>query len=427
MNRKFVLLTIVVSFFVSTLIGCAAGFLGGYLLPRLFPQLNLTKIFPQSIEKEIETLPFFPSTTGPSTSSQPATSSEKSFLTEEEATIEAVKKVSKAVVSISITKEIIREKVEFPFDEFFFGTPFWQETPQPKKQESIKEEVGGGTGFIISSDGLILTNKHVVNDEKASYQVITNDNQFYPAKVLAVDPFLDLAILKIEAKNLPTVTLGNSDQIQIGQTVIAIGNTLSEYRNTVTKGVISGINRRVVAGGGLTNISEVIEGAIQTDAAINPGNSGGPLINLKGEVIGINTAISQAGQSIGFAIPINLAKPVIESVKKYGRIIRPWIGVRYILINKKIAEENKLPVDYGALITRGEKSTDLAVIPGSPADKAGLQENDIILEVNGLKVSENKPLSFLIQKQKPGDKVKLKILRKGETKIIEVVLGEYKP
>jgi len=354
------------------------------------------------------------------------------YITEEEATAAVVKTVSPAVVSVIITKELAQVRNLtgpnlFPFDDFFgFDSPFVD--TQPKDQtapKTEKREVGGGTGFIITADGLILTNKHVVADTAAEYSVVALDGKRYDAKVLAIDPFIDVALIKIEAKNLPTVSLGDSDKIQIGQTVIAIGNTLSEFRNTVTKGVISGINRRVTAGGSMLG-TEVIEEAIQTDAAINPGNSGGPLVNLRGEVIGINTAVSQAGQSIGFAIPINAAKKSIESVKKFGRIVRPWLGVRYIIINKKIAEENKLPVDYGALIVRGDKQTELAVVPGGPADKAGLAENDIILELDGVKINDEKSLAKLIQKHKPGDKVKLKILHKGEEKVVTVTLEEIK-
>ena len=187
---------------------------------------------------------------------------------------------------------------------------------------------------------------------------------------------------------------------------------------------MSGIGRTIVAGG--ASGSERLEGVIQTDAAINPGNSGGPLVNLAGQVVGINTAIDRQGQLIGFAIPINTAKKVIESVEKHGRIVRPYLGVRYIMLNKQIAEDNNLDVDYGALIVRGEKRTELAVIPGSPADKAGLVENDIILEVNGVKVDENNSLAKLIQQYNVGDVITLKIWHKGEEKEVQVKLGEYK-
>ncbi len=352
---------------------------------------------------------------------------------EEAATIKVVKEVKPAVVSIVISKDLSKYYSStgpdiFPFEDFFdFSFPFDFKFYSPENQKKNKGEniqpVGWGTGFIISSDGLILTNKHVVNDEDAEYSVVTNDEKKYKAKVLARDPLNDIALLKIKAKNLTTVKLGDSDKVEIGQSVIAIGNALGEYRNTVTKGVISGVGRTIVAGDTLGR-SETLSDVIQTDAAINPGNSGGPLLNLQGEVIGINTAISRQGQLIGFAIPINLAKPVIESVKKYGKIVRPFLGVRYILINKNIAQKNKLKVDYGALIVRGRNPEDLAVIPGSPADKAGLTENDIILEVNGKKVNEKHPLSYLISQYHPGDKVKLKVLSKGKEKTVIVNLGK---
>ena len=352
----------------------------------------------------------------------------------------AVEQASPSVVSIIVTKEITTyygnpqssfddffKNWSFGFDDFFSGPRIpenWGPNP-PGEEKKEKKQIGGGTGFIISSeDGLILTNKHVVSDTEAEYTVITNDGDKYQAEIVARDPFNDIAILKIEAINLIEVSLGDSDKLKIGQTVIAIGNALGEYRNTVTKGVISGISRRVIAGDAYGS-SEVLENVIQTDAAINFGNSGGPLINLQGEVIGINTAISIEGQLIGFAIPVNQAKQVIESVKKYGYIVRPYIGVRYTLINKDIIEKNNLEVDHGALIVRGIQESDLAVIPGSPANKAGLVENDIILEVDGERIDEEHSLSRSIQKYKPGDEVELKVYHQGEEKIIKVILEEY--
>ncbi|MBI5071680.1 trypsin-like peptidase domain-containing protein [Candidatus Falkowbacteria bacterium] len=348
---------------------------------------------------------------------------------EESATVGAVKKVAPAVVSIIISKDIskINNFNNFPYDLFGFNFPFGSGQPSAGDTSggTGKTEIGGGTGFIISSDGLILTNKHVASDAEAEYTVITNDDQKYDAKILATDPILDIAVLKIDAKDLPTVELGDSDKIDLGQTVIAIGNSLGEYKNTVTKGVISGIDRRIVAGDNQGG-SEVIEEAIQTDAAINPGNSGGPLINLAGQVIAINTAMNQEGQLIGFAIPINAAKQDIDSVKTSGKIVRPWLGVRYVLINEEIAKENQLEKNYGALVIRGQKQTDLAIVPGSPADKAGLVENDIILEMNGQKIDEEHPLAREIAKFKPGDEITLKVLHKGEEKDVKVALGEYK-
>lgn len=346
-----------------------------------------------------------------------------------------VKKVQPAVVSIAISKNIQSFSNRtgpniFPFDDFFeqfgFPSPLPQQQPQQgEPQGGKKQVVGGGTGFLITADGMILTNKHVVSDAEAEYTVTTNDGKSYPAKILAQDPVNDLAVIKIEAKGLSAVTLGDSDAIAIGQTVVAIGNSLAQFPNTVTKGVVSGLGRRVTAGDN-RGMSEVIEGAIQTDAAINPGNSGGPLVNLRGEVVGINTAVSQAGQLIGFAIPINEAKRAIASVKKSGKIVRPWLGVRYVLVTKELAEKNQLSVDYGALIVRGQTQTDFAVIPGSPADKAGLIENDIILTIDGVKVDEDHPLARIIARKNPGESILLKVLSKGKEKMVKVELGEFK-
>ncbi|MBU1130642.1 trypsin-like peptidase domain-containing protein [Patescibacteria group bacterium] len=348
---------------------------------------------------------------------------------EENLTTQAVQKVTPAVVSIIVTKELQQyynfsgpgfpfgDIFSFPFD-FNFKAP-QQPIPGPKE----KTEVGGGTGFIINSDGLILTNKHVVSDTEAEYSVILTDGSRYDASVVGRDPFNDIAFLKIEADNLPVIELGDSDKIEIGQTVIAIGYALGEYSNSVTKGIVSGMGRDIVAGGG--GQSEELQGVIQTDAAINPGNSGGPLINLQGQVIGINTAVNQQGQLIGFAIPINSAKTLIASVIENGKIVRPFLGVRYAMLNEQIAEENQIAVDYGALLARGSTASELAVMPGSPADIAGLEENDIILELNGVKLNADNPLSKEIAKYQPGDVITLKIWHDGKEKAVNVELAEF--
>jgi serine protease Do len=343
-------------------------------------------------------------------------------VTEDSATVDVVKKVSPAVVSIVITQDLSKiysatNPEAFPFNDFFnFDFPNQQDNQG-------EQEVGAGTGFIISSDGLILTNKHVVSTEGGEYTVVMNDGKKYDATVVDTDPFNDVALVKIEAQNLTTVELGDSDTLQIGQTVIAIGNTLGEYRNTVTKGVISGLARTVTAGDGQGQ-SETLEDIIQTDAAINFGNSGGPLLNLAGQVIGVNTAINQSGQLVGFAIPINQVKKDIDSVQKNGKIIRPYLGVRYLLINEEVASQNKLSVDYGALIVKGSSSTELAVIPGSPADKAGLVENDIILEVNGQKIDQDHSLAGQLQKYSVGEAIELKVSHQGAEKTVTATLEE---
>jgi len=344
---------------------------------------------------------------------------------QETETINVVKETSPAVVSIVITKDV--PKYISPFE----GFPFF-ELQVPGEME--KKEVGGGSGFLISSDGLVLTNKHVVLDKEAEYTVLTNDGKKFPAKVLARDPGQDLAIIKIEgtpegepsvpygAGNFPVVKLGNSDDLQIGQTVITIGNVLGEFRNSVSVGVISGLGRTISASGG--GFYETLEDVIQTDAAINPGNSGGPLLNLKGEVIGINTAMALEAENIGFAIPINQAKRDIEQVKTTGKIVYPFLGVRYVLITDEIQKKNNLPVNYGALILRGEKPGEVAIYPDSVAERAGLREGDIILEFDGEKITAENSLAKIIMKYHPGDKVKLKILRNNQEKIFEVTLGE---
>ena len=346
---------------------------------------------------------------------------------EESAVVDVVKKSSPAVVSIIISQDLNKlpgySTTPFDFGPFSYD-PFFQNRNQQNTTPNI-QPIGGGSGFIISSDGLIMTNKHVVEDTTATYTVLTNDGKKYDATVLSRDPVNDLALVKITATNLPTLTLGDSSSLQIGQKVIAIGNSLGQYQNTVTTGVVSGIGRTITAGGTTTG-SEQLEGVIQTDAAINPGNSGGPLLDIGGSVIGINTAIDSQGQLVGFALPVNDIKKDIDSFKKFGHIIKPFLGVRYVIVNQNIQEQNKLPVNYGALIIKGDGASVPAVVSGSAADKAGLKENDIILEVNGTKVDEKHSLASLLKNYNPGDVVKMKVLSNGKNKDIMVTLGQSK-
>lgn len=333
-------------------------------------------------------------------------------ITEESATVSSVDVVSPAVVSIIVTVDVSESSAS---TNNLFNFNF--------EQPEGKQRVGAGTGFVITSDGLILTNKHVVDTKNAEYTVHMNNGEQFIAIVLDSDPFNDIALIKIEASDLPVVEFGDSDVLQIGQTVIAIGNALGEYSNTVTRGVVSGLSRTVTAGSS-NGQSETLEDIIQTDAAINFGNSGGPLINLAGQVIGVNTAISREGQLVGFAIPINQVKKAVESIKEHGKIVRPYLGVRYMLITENLVNKNNLSVDYGALILKGSQPADLAIIPGSPADKAGLEENDIILEVNGQRIDIGHSLVRQLQKYDPGDTVTLKVLHDGEEKIVEATLAE---
>ena len=411
-KRKFnflFLLFVLIAFF-----GGAVGgiFISAYYykeIEKIFSKLKIEipKKETEKLEKPQEAPPYLPQTS------------------QEEAIIKVVKEASPAVVSVIITKDIPKLKLyyEEPFKEFeeFFGIPFEFKIPQFKQEGYEKQEIGGGTAFFISEDGMLLTNAHVVSDKEAEYTVLTNDGQKYPAKVLARDTIRDLAILKVEGGPFPTLKLGDSDKLQIGQTVIAIGNALGEFRNTVSVGVISGLGRKVTASGG--GIIETMEDVIQTDAAINRGNSGGPLLNLKGEVIGVNFAMASGAENIGFAIPINKAKKAIEQVKTLGKIVYPFLGVRYLIITDQIQKEKNLPVNYGALIVKGERG-ESAIFPGSAAQKAGLKEGDIILEFNGEKITSENPLAKIIMKYNPGDKVTLKVLRQNKEIFFEVILGE---
>ena len=402
-NRVFliVILTILISSFFGFLAGAVSGSYFYTEVKEYLSKLNIEIPESQVIEKIIEK------------EYQPQT-------TQEEKIIQAVENVSPVVVSIIVTKDVkvLEEYWISPFEELPLQIPEYQEKIE-------KKELGGGTGFIVSEEGMILTNSHVVSDEEADYTVFTNDGKKYPAKVLARDTFRDLAVIKIESqKSFPVAKLGDSDKLQIGQTVIAIGNALGEFRNTVSVGVISGLGRTVTASGG--GIIETLEDVIQTDAAINKGNSGGPLLNLKGEVIGVNFAMAEAAENIGFAIPINKAKKDIEQVKTLGKIVYPYLGVYYCLIDEEVQKEYNLSVGYGAWIGRDRycRPYEKAVIEGTAAAKAGLKEGDIILEFDGKKITTENSLAKIIMEYNPGDKIVLKILREGKEKIVQVTLGE---
>ncbi len=335
--------------------------------------------------------------------------------TQEQKIIDIVKENSPSVVSVVAYKDVPVYEQTYQQDFFFI-------IPKLEQKGTERQQVGAGTGFIVSSDGLILTNKHVVSDKDAEYVVIMTDNKEYNAKVLARDPVQDLAIMKIEGgNNFKPLKLGSVDDIQIGQTVIAIGNALGRFQNTVSVGVISGLGRTIVATGP-DFATERLEDIIQTDTAINRGNSGGPLINLKGEVVGINTAVSTEGENIGFAISIDNAKRSIEQVKTLGRISYPYMGVRYIILNKEISKARDIEVDYGALIVGDDEP---AVVDGSPAQKAGIKEGDIILEINGEKITENNSLAKIISKYNPFESLNLKILRDGQEIYLNIILGEW--
>lgn len=318
---------------------------------------------------------------------------------EEEAVITAYEQTLPSVVNIIITEKVVNgQGIVSSLDS------------------------GGGTGFFVSTNGYIITNKHVVTRTDVNYLVVTSDGKEYAGSVLARDPLYDVAIMKIEGGRFIPAKLGNSDKVRIGQTVLAIGNVLGEFRNTVTRGIVSGVGRSLTASGG--GLTETIEGAIQTDASINPGNSGGPLINLKGEVVGVNTAINRSGEALGFAIPINKAKQAFNIFLKHGQIIRTFLGVRYVMLNRALAQKYQLPYDKGAYILVQDDTGEPGIVPGQPADRAGLQGGDIILEINGKKLSNAYTLAGAISEFEPQNKVKLKVLRGGIEIFKEVTLGQ---
>lgn len=354
---------------------------------------------------------------------------EERVIQEDSLIVDIVEKSSPAVVSIVATRDIPKVRNINPFGgfPFFFMDPFQYEEEQgaPENGETQRQRVGSGTGFFVSKDGLIVTNKHVVADESADYTVLLDGGREYAATVLARDPVHDIAVIKVDGSDFTTLEFGDSDTLKAGQTVIAIGNSLGEFANSVSKGIISGLGRDLVAGSG-DGVEEQLTDIIQTDAAINPGNSGGPLLDISGDIIGVNVAVARGAENIGFAIPSNQLKRIVEDVKTTGRISSAYMGVRYAILNKQAQKDNGLPFDYGAIILRGTGATEFAVIPGSPADKAGIVENDIILEINGQKIDTEHPLGNVLANYRPGDTVTVKLWHKGETKDISVVLEERK-
>lgn len=313
---------------------------------------------------------------------------------EEDAVTMVVEKSSPAVVSI-VQKNVVYDMFDGP----------------------SREENSIGTGFIIDGKNwIVLTNKHVVSDKGSTFSIILNNQDTYNVEKVYIDPANDFAILKIDqtghqGKELPQLNLGDSDKIKVGQTVIAIGNSLGEFGNSVTKGVISGLKRGIVAGG--FRGGENLENVIQTDAALNPGNSGGPLLNLSGDVIGINVAITQGAQNVGFALPINNLKTVIDTFQKEGKISRPYLGVEYMQITKDVSEKRALPV--GAFVRD--------IVDGSPAEKAGIKIGDIILKVDGVRLNDtDKTLSKVVSAIPIGKDIEILLDRNGRETTVKLKL-----
>ncbi len=332
--------------------------------------------------------------------------------TEESVVINTVKSVGPSVVTVAEdVSSLPTSSTPFDFGPFsMFGSPQDQGGSQPGPQNI-------GSGFVVSKDGFIVTNKHVVSDNGATYQIITNNEKKYDVQKIYRDPLNDVAILKIDPSQnadvkLQPVTLGDSSHLQVGQFVIAIGTALGEFRNTVTTGVISGLGRGITAGSDFQGYAERLDNVIQTDAAINPGNSGGPLLNSSGQVIGVNTAVAQDGQNIGFALPINVIKDSLTNFNQTGQFNRPYLGVAYKMIDRETAVINSLP--EGAYVQQ--------VQSGSAAEKAGIKRGDIITKIDGNRLTADMQLSTLIAKKKVGDSMNITLWRDGKTMDVQVTL-----
>ena len=360
-------LLIIVVILILLLVGIRTG---QEYLPEI-PQLNI----PQK-EEQVEL---------------PETDDAQLVTDQEKVVINVVEKAAPSVVTIAATIE--EEEFEDPFG--FFGP---RQIPERDEPQNI------GSGFVISVDGFIVSNKHVVSSATTNYSIVTSNNKRYPVQRIYRDPLNDIAIIKVDpgTDRLTPLPLGDSSKLQVGQTVIAIGTPLGEFSNTVTTGVISGLGRGITAGSPFEGFAEQLDDVIQTDAAINPGNSGGPLLNTSGQVIGVNTAVSQSGQNIGFALPINVIKDSLDEFNQTGQFNRPFLGVSYRIITREIATRAEVP--EGAYVE--------TVVPESSAAKAGLQEGDIITQFDGKNVrGEDVELSQLIAEKKVGDSVGIRVYR----------------
>jgi len=300
----------------------------------------------------------------------------------------------------------------------FFGTP------------TTQQAAAAGTGIIIDSNGLIVTNRHVVPDGANNVVVTLSDGtELKDVSVVGRtndNDSLDIAFLKVnnaQGHKLTPAVIGASSSVQVGDDVVAIGNALGQFQNTVTSGIISGYGRSVQAGDSSGSSAENLDNLFQTDAAINEGNSGGPLVNLNGQVIGINTAVAGNAQNIGFAIPIDDVKGLIDQVVKSGKFSRPYLGIRYIPLSSDVAAQYGLKTTAGAFIVPSDDPANPAVISGGPADSAGIKEKDVITAIDGKKIDQGHSLASLLGVHKPGDKVKLTIVRDNKTQQIEVTLG----
>jgi S1-C subfamily serine protease len=331
---------------------------------------------------------------------------------EESVVIDVVEQALPSVVTIGIKftrRSSDRMEID-PFDPF---SPFRR---IPGNERTIERNIG--SGFIVSEDGIVITNKHVVNETDAEYTVITNDKQVYIVSKIYRDPLNDLAILKVNTTGLKPLILGDSSKLKLGQKAIAIGTPLGEFQNTITTGIVSGLGRGITAGSMYEGFVERLDSVIQTDAAISAGNSGGPLLNSSAEVIGVNTAVSSQGENIGFAIPVNVVKELLNNFEaRGGSFERPYIGIRFSMIDQEIAQQEDLV--EGAFIQSVEE--------GSPAERAGLKRGDIITAIDNIKLqgSDNNSLAKAIVQKKVGDKISIEFFREGKKQKVEVILASF--
>lgn len=353
---------------------------------------------------------FYPySSSTPNTISLLVPNSTNSVVVQEEVAYEkVVQKALPSVVTIGIHKTLSDTTIPFgPFGQIV----------TPDGNQNLEQNIG--SGFILSPNGILVTNKHVVADTQATYTVLTSDQKKYDVTNIYRDPLNDIAILKINTTNLPVLTLGDSTALRLGQIVIAIGTPLGEFQNTVTHGIISGLGRGITAGSPYEGYVERLDDVIQIDAPISPGNSGGPLLNIQGNVIGITTAISEQGQNLGFAIPVNLIREIVNNFNQNGFSYKqPYVGIRYRMVDKNTAINNQTV--EGAYV--------ISVISGSPADKVGIQAGDIIVRIDNqnIQTTDDRSLSKIILQKKVGERVIVIIWRNGKNQEKSLVLEEFR-
>ncbi|EKD49581.1 MAG: hypothetical protein ACD_63C00104G0005 [uncultured bacterium] len=376
-NRKRLIGVIILTIVLAFVLGIAGTFLTNFYI---FPRMAADPIFEKILEMDEFGRTIFK-----------VVESEKVTIEEDEAVLEAIEKTKPSVVSI-----VLDNGKEFD-------------------QKNI------GAGIVVAADGLILTNKSLFTDVSSKYEVVLRDGAVYEVKAKLYDPLCDLAFLKIDADNLAVAHIGSVESLKEGQTLIAVSNVFERYENPVNLGVVNAVNREIKAFRKFDDISR-IEGVIETNAVIN-GVGGAPIVNIKGEIVGISTKLADTKGNMGFAIPIDAAKSALNSYIKNGRIVRSTLGVRYVGITKDFAKLNNLP-EQGAFITSLGNPELSSVIPGSPADKANFREGDVIVRINERYIDREHGLMSVLQNYKPGDEIEVGYIRDWKDRNVKVELGE---